>query len=127
MPLRHTKKQARPRLLKLTHQQITDHLATRDVGGAPESVEVEGAGERVGIAEEEHGWNPAARILHGEAVLGDAILLDLAAPHPVHTARRVHFTLVLAGHVRPLLARQDVEVVVGRVPTRVALGADSGA
>lgn len=35
--------------------------------------------------------------------------------------------LVVARRVRPLLARQDVEVIVGRVAARVALRAYSGA
>jgi hypothetical protein len=45
----------------------------------------------------------------------------------VHAALRVDLGLVLAGHVGQLHAREDVEVVVGGVAARVALGADRGA
>jgi hypothetical protein len=44
----------------------------------------------------------------------------------VHAARRVDLGLVLARRVGELGAREDVEVVVGRVPARVALGSDCG-
>jgi hypothetical protein len=45
----------------------------------------------------------------------------------VHAARTVYLGLVLPGNVGVLLPGQDVKVVVGRVPPRVALGADGGA
>lgn len=45
----------------------------------------------------------------------------------VHAARRVHLRRVLARHVGELRARDDVEVVVGRVTARVALCSDGGA
>jgi hypothetical protein len=45
----------------------------------------------------------------------------------VDAALGVDLGLVLAGRVGELGAREDVEVVVGRVAARVALGADGGA
>ena len=87
-------------------------------------VVVEGAGEGVGEAEEEHGGDPAAGVLEGEAALGHAVLADEAAGHPVHGAGRVDVGLEVARLVVPLLAREDVEVIVGRVAARVALRAD---
>lgn len=45
----------------------------------------------------------------------------------VHGARRVDFGFELARHVGQLRARQDVEVIVRRVPARVAFSADGGA
>jgi hypothetical protein len=45
----------------------------------------------------------------------------------VDAAGRVHLGLVRAGDVGKLGAAEDVEVVVGRVAARVALGADRGA
>lgn len=45
----------------------------------------------------------------------------------VHAAGWVHLRRVLAGDVGQLRARDDVEVVVGRVPAGVALGPDGGA
>lgn len=41
----------------------------------------------------------------------------------VHVTRQVHFPREGASLVRRLLAREDVEVVVGGVAARVALGA----
>lgn len=90
-------------------------------------MEVEGAGEGVGVPEEEHGGDPAAGVLEGEAVLGHAVLLDDAAAEVVDGAGGVDLGLEVAGGVGELRAREDVEVVVGRVAARVALGADGGA
>lgn len=45
----------------------------------------------------------------------------------VDGTRRVDLRRVLAGDVGGLRARQDVEVVIGRVPARVAFGADGRA
>lgn len=45
----------------------------------------------------------------------------------MHIARPVDLGLVAAQRVCMLLARQDVEVVVGRVAARVALGANCSA
>ena len=57
-------------------------------------------------------------------MLGNLVALDFAADQVVDAARRVDLARVLARLVGPLLARQDVEVVVGRMSTRVALGTD---
>lgn len=114
-------------LLKLTHQQVPNHLARGDDSRGPHGRQVEGAGDGVAEAEEHHGRDPAARVLEGEAVLGDLVALDVAADQVVDAARRVDLGRVLARLVGPLLARQDVKVVVGRVSSRVALGADGRA
>lgn len=113
--------------LQLSQREIPQHLAAGDVGGAPEGGQVEGGGEAVGEAEEEHGRDPAAGVLEGEAGLGHLVLLDGAAAQVVHGAGGEDLGHVLARRVRPLLAGEDVEVVVGRVPARVALCADGGA
>jgi len=118
---------ARPLCLELALEQVGDHLPAGDDNGAPESGEVEGAAKSVGKAEEEHGRDPAASVLEGKAALRHLVLLDLTPREPVHAARRVDLSLVLARSVDDLGARQDVEVVIGCVATSVALGADRSA
>lgn len=113
--------------LQLPHQQIANHLPARDESRPPQCGEIERREEGVGVAEEEHGRNPAARVLEREAGGLHLVLLDVAAAQVVHGARRVDFRLELAGHVGQLRARQDVEVVVRRVAARVPFGADGGA
>lgn len=114
--------------LDLAHQQLSNHLLASDAHRRPQRGEVDGAEQAVREAEEQHGRDPAAGVLHGEAArLGHHVLLDVAAVHPVHAAGRVHLGLELARHERVLRARQDVEVVVGSVAPAVALGADGGA
>lgn len=112
---------------QLPLEQVGNHLAARDARRLPQRLHVEGARQAVGEAEEEHGRDPAAGVLEREAALGHLVLLHHAAAQVVHAALRVHLRLVLARHVGHLRARQDVEVVVGRVPARVALCADGGA
>ena len=116
-------KKRSPRRSELGLEQVADDLATVEVDGAPQGVDVEGAGEGVGEAEEEHGGDPAAGILESEAVVGHAVLPDDATGHEVHGAGRVDVGLEVARLVGPLLALEDVEEVVGRVPPRVALRA----
>lgn len=111
---------------ELALEQVPAHLPTRDPGGPPESGDVEGAGQAVGEAEEEHGRDPAARIFEGEAALGHLVLLDVAAAQVVHAALGIHLGFVFAGGVSELRAGQDVEVVVGGVAAGVAFGADRG-
>ena len=113
--------------LELPLEQVGDHLPAGDARRLPQGGEVEGAGQAVGEAEEEHGGDPAAGVLEREAALGHLVLLDVAAAQVVYAAGRVHLGLVLSGDVGRLYAREDVEVVVGRVAARVALGADGGA
>lgn len=108
----------------LGKQQVPDHLAAGDGDSAVEGGEVEGAEEAVGEAEEQHGGDPAAGVLEGEAALGHLVLLDGAAAEVVDAARGEDLGLVVARRVGPLLPRQDVEVVVRGVAARVALGAD---
>jgi len=55
------------------------------------------------------------------------VLLGDATTHEVHVAWPVPFHLERAGLERPLLADEDVEVVVGGVEARVALGAEGRA
>lgn len=113
--------------LKLPDQEVSNHLPAGDDHGAVEGRYVEGAGQAVGEAEEEHGRDPAAGVLEREAALGHLVLLHDAPLQVVHAAGRVDLGLELAGDVGPLLARQDVEVVVRRVSPRVAFGADGRA
>ncbi len=109
---------------KLPPQEVADNLAAGDAHRIPQRGEVERAGEAVRKAKEQHGRNPAADILQGEAAVGHLVLLGLAAPQVMHAALAVDLGLVLARRVGPLLAEEDVEVVVARVAARVALGAD---
>lgn len=113
--------------LQLPLQQVGDHLAPSDARGSPQGREVQGAGESIGVAEEEHGRDPATGVLEREAGRVHLVLLDLAALQVVHGAGRVDLGLVLAGHVGKLGAGEDVEVVVRGVAAGVALGADGGA
>ncbi|KAG5912919.1 hypothetical protein E4U53_005095 [Claviceps sorghi] len=93
----------------------------------PQRGKVKRARQAVRVAEEEHGRDPAARVLEREAALGHLVLLHLAAAQVVDAAGGVNLCGVLAGHVGPLLAVEDVEVVVCGVAAGVALGADGGA
>lgn len=93
----------------------------------PQRGEVEGARKAVGEAKEEHGGDPASGVLEREAALGHLVLLHVATAEVVDAAGRIHLGLVRAGDVGQLGAAEDVEVVVGRVAARVALGADRGA
>lgn len=112
---------------ELALEQIANHLLARDIRRLPQRREIQRAGQAVGEAKEEHGRDPAARVLEREAGLGHLVLLDVAAAQVVHAAGRVDFRLVLAGHVGHLRAGQDVEVVVGGVAAAVAFCADGGA
>ena len=111
--------------LELALQQIRDHLPARHNSSAIERREIKRAGETVGEAKEQHGRDPATGVLEREAALGHFVLLGGAALQVVHAALRVDLGLVLARSVGPLLAGEDVEVVVGGVASRVALGANS--
>lgn len=122
----HCRHRHRHHHLKLALGQVCKHLPTRDEGGAPQGREVEGGAEAVGEAEEEHGGDPAAGVLEGEAALGHLVLLGGAAYEVVDAALGVDLGFVLAGDVGELGAREDVEVVVGGMASRVALGADGG-
>lgn len=113
--------------LQFQLQQIANHLAGGNPRGRPQGREVQRAGEGIGIAEEQHGRDPAARILQRKARRLHLVLLDLAATEVVHAAGGVDLGLELAGHVRQLRAVQDVEVVVCGMAAGVALGADGGA
>lgn len=112
---------------QLPLEQISNHQLARDAHRLPQRREVERAGEEVGEAEEEHGRDPAPGVLEREAGVGAPVLLDVAARQVVHRPGGVHLGLVLARHVGTLLARDDVEVVVGCVSPAVAFGADGGA
>lgn len=113
--------------LDLALEQVANHLAAGDARGVPQRRKVQSAGETVGEAKEQHGRDPATGVLECEAALGHLVLLGNAAVHEVDAAGRVLLRLVRARSVRPLLALEDVEVVIGRVSTRVALGAHRGA
>lgn len=110
--------------LELALGEIAQHLLGRQPRGAPQGRDVERAREAVGETEEQHGRDPAAGVLEREAALGHLVLLHVAPVEVVDGAWRVHLGRVLAGDVGELGARQDVEIVVGRVTAGVALGAD---
>jgi hypothetical protein len=114
-------------LSELALEQIANHLPARNVRRLPQRREVKRAGQAVGEAKEEHGRDPAARVLEREAGLGHLVLLDVAAAQVVDAAGRVDLGLVLAGHVGQLSAREDVEVVVGGVAAAVTFCPDGGA
>lgn len=118
---------SKPNALELAKSQVAQHLLGREPGRLPQGRHVQRARQAVGEAEEEHGRDPAARVLEREAALGHLVLLDVAAAEVVDGARGVHLRLVLAGNVGLLDAGQDVEVVIGSVAPSVALGADGGA
>lgn len=113
--------------LQLKLEQVGNHLTSGNTRGRPESREVQGGREGIGVAEEEHGRDPATGVLEREARGLHLILLDLAAAQVVHGAGGVGLGLVGARHVGELGAVQDVEVVVRGVTAGVALGSDGGA
>ena len=113
--------------LELALEQVGDHFSGGDDNGAPEGGEVEGAAKSIGKAEEKHGRDPAASVLEGKAAFRHLVLLDLTAREPVHAARRVDLSLVLARSVGDLGTRQDVEIIIGCVATSMALGTDRSA
>ena len=113
--------------LQLELQQVADHLATGNARRRPQGREIESAGEGIGVTEEEHGRDPATRVLESEARLGHAVLLDVAATKVVDRALGVDLGLEITRRVGELGAMQDVEVVVGRVTASVTFGANGGA
>lgn len=115
-----------PFVLQLELQQITHHLARGNARSRPQSREVESAGKGIGVAEEQHGRDPATRVLECEARAIHLVLLDLAADQVVHGTGGVLLGFEGSGDVGKLLAVQDVEVVVCGVAAGVALGADGG-
>lgn len=112
--------------LQLELQQVAHHLARSNAGSRPQSGEVEGAAKGIGVAEEQHGRDPATGVLEGEARAVHLVLLDLAADQVVHGTGGVLLGLEGSGDIGQLLAVQDVEVVVRGVTAGVALGADGG-
>lgn len=119
-----------PALLKLPNQQIRPHLPRRHPRRPPQRIEIKRAEKRIRIPKEQHRRDPAPRVLERKApALGHHVLLDLSAAQVVHRALGIDLGLVVARarRVRQLVPGQDMEVVVGCVPARVALGADGGA
>lgn len=112
--------------LQLVLQQVADHLTGSDARGSPQGREVQGAGEGIGVTEEEHGRDPATGVFKRKARLIHLVLLDLAADQVVHAAGGVDLGLELAGNVGELGTLDDVEIVVGSVAASVAFSSDSG-
>ena len=75
-----------------------------------------------GRAQEDRARTP--NIFHGPASLVHLVLLGDTTAHEVHVTRSVPFHLQLARLERPLLADEDMEVVVGGVKARVTLRAE---
>lgn len=113
--------------LQLEFEQVGDHLAAGDARGRPESREVQGGREGIGVAKEEHGRDPATGVLKRETRRVHLVLLDLATTEMVHGTGGVGLGFVGTGDVGELGAVQDVEVVVRGVTASVALGSNSGA
>lgn len=65
--------------LQLKLEQVGNHLTSGNARGRPESREVQGGREGIGVAEEEHGRDPATGVLEREARGLHLVLLDLAA------------------------------------------------
>lgn len=127
MSVIYTRLNHRRRPLHLQSEQIGNHLAPGNPRRRPQSREVQRAGEGIGVSEEKHRRDPATGVLERKARRVHLVLLDLAAGQVVHRAGRVGLGLVGARYVGELRAVQDVEVVVGGVPTGVALSADGSA
>lgn len=113
--------------LDLAPEKVANHLATGKVGRLPQGREVESAGQAIREAEEQHRRDPTTSILHSKAAIGHLVLLHITATEVVDAAGRIDLGLVLARHVSPLLARQDVEIVVCGVPAGVTFRSDSSA
>lgn len=112
--------------LQLGLQQVGNHLTSGDARGRPQCREVQGAAEGIGVAEEEHGRDPATGVLERKARLIHLVLLDLTADQVVHTTGRVDLRLEFTWDVGQLSSLKDVEVVIGGVAAGVALGANGG-
>lgn len=112
------------RRLELALEKVLNHLTTSDVSRLPQGRDIEGAGQAIGEAKEQHRRDPATSVLKSEASFRHLVLLDLTTAQVVNGALGIPLGLVLARDVSLLLAVQDVEVVVGGVTTGVALGAD---
>jgi hypothetical protein len=113
--------------LQLPLQQITNHLATSDPCRRPQRREVQSRRESVGVSEEKHRRNPAARVLESEAGRIHLVLLNIATAKVMHRSCRVDLRLKCAGDIGQLRAGQNVEVIVGGVAAGVAFGADGSA
>jgi hypothetical protein len=106
-------------------QQVLHHLSSSNPRRSPQSWRVQGTGQAIGESKEQHGWDPTSCVLEGEALLGHLVLLDRATLKMVDTALSPDFGLILARNVALLLARKDVEVVIGSVATSVTFSANS--
>lgn len=112
--------------LQLILQQVADHLTSSNARGSPQCREVQGAGESIGVTEEEHRRDPTTGVLEREARLIHLVLLDLAADQVVHAASRVDLGFELAGDVGELGSLENVEVVVGGVTASMSFSSDGG-
>ena len=110
--------------LQLEPHQSPNHLPTSHPSRSPQRREIQRRRKRISVAKEQHGRNPAARVLQSKARRLHLVLLDLAAAQVVDGAGGVDFGLEVAGRVSELRAGEDVEVVVCRVAAGVAFGSD---
>lgn len=113
--------------LQLSPKQVRDHLPGGDPRRVPQSWQVQGAREAIGVAEEQHRRDPSPGVLEREARRLHLVLLDLAARQVVHAALRVHLRLKRSWRIGQLRALQDVEIVISGVAACVSLGTDGGA
>ena len=87
----------------------------------PQCLPIERTGERICKAKRQHKRNPTLSELQRPTTLVHLVLLDVATTKMVHGAFGIAFLDERVRWVGPLLALEDVEVVVGGVATRVAL------
>jgi hypothetical protein len=85
--------------LQLELHQIPNHLPSSNPRRRPQRREVQRRRERIGVPEEKHRRNPAARVLKSKARRLHLVLLDFATAQVVHGAGRVDFGLEVAGRV----------------------------
>lgn len=109
--------------LYFPHGQTPKHALPSDPDRVGESPKVQRGKHGIGEPKRQHRGDPALGELERPAALVHLILLDDSTLHMIHDSLGVPLLDERMGRIRPLLALEDVEVVVGRVPAAVALGA----
>jgi len=101
--------------------QIPQSFSTINSNGMPQRLPIECTSERIGKAKRQHKRNPTLRELKRPTTLVHLVLLNVSTAKMVHGAFGIALLDERVGRVGPLLAFEDVEVVVGGVAARVAL------
>lgn len=110
--------------LKLTLEQVTNHLPPSDISSLPQRGEIKRTAQPIRESKEQHGRNPPTGVLECKAAVGHLVLLRHATLQVVHRASGIHLSLVGSGDIGGLHAGENVEVVVGGVAASVTFGAD---